>query len=288
VSDRAATATLSDEIARTVLAGCANAQGILSNVQAKERREAIVEVVRNQGPATVSELVDRLGLSEATIRRDLVKLDDAGLLKRVHGGARPVDLRDDVYADLVDREADRKESIARAAAARIGDGQSVLLDIGTTVGRVARYLHGRPLTVITRNLAVFTELVDDPTVDLVLLGGAVRPAHRSLVGYLTEESLRQVRADVLLLGTSGIRRSGHSVDTVTDEVPVKRAMIAAADEVVMLADSSKFPGSGTATVCDVGAYHHLITDVAPETRTSDALGLGGVTVEVAREVVHHS
>ncbi|MBB2901109.1 DeoR/GlpR family transcriptional regulator of sugar metabolism [Kineococcus radiotolerans] len=258
-------------------------------MQAKERREAIVEVVRHQGPATVSELVDRLGLSEATIRRDLVKLDDAGLLKRVHGGARPVDLRDDVYADLVDRAAEPKEAIARAAAARVQDGQSVLLDIGTTVGRVARYLHDRPITVVTRNLAVFTELVDDPAVELVLLGGAVRPAHRSLVGHLTEESLRQLRADVLLLGTSGIRRSGHSVDTVTDEVPVKRAMIAAADEVVVLADASKFPGSGTATVCDVGAYQHLITDAVPEDDVRSALERGGVGVEVTGPApAHHS
>ncbi|PRY14596.1 DeoR/GlpR family DNA-binding transcription regulator [Kineococcus rhizosphaerae] len=255
-------------------------------MHAKERRDAIVEVVRLQGPATVSELVERLGLSEATIRRDLVKLDDAGLLKRVHGGARPVDVRDDVYADLVDRQAAPKEEIARAAAGRLRDGQSVLLDIGTTVGRVARYLHGRPLTVITRNLAVYTELCEDPVVDLVLLGGQVRPAHRSLVGYLTEESLRQLRADVLLLGTSGIRRSGHSVDTVADEVPVKRAMISAADEVVLLADASKFPGSGTATVCDVGAYRHLITDVHPDAETSSVLEHAGVGVELARTGAH--
>ncbi len=84
---------------------------------------------------------------------------------------------------------------------------------------MAKYLHGRPITVVTRNLAVYAELCEDPVVDLVLLGGQVRPAHRSLVGYLTEESLRQLRADLLLLGTSGIRRSGHSVDTVTEEVP---------------------------------------------------------------------
>ncbi|WP_432541446.1 DeoR/GlpR family DNA-binding transcription regulator [Kineococcus sp. SYSU DK002] len=249
-------------------------------MQARERREAIVEVVRLQGPATVSELVERLGLSEATIRRDLVKLDDAGLLKRVHGGARPVDLRDDVYADLVDRQAGPKEAIARAAAARVRDGQSVLLDIGTTAGRVARYLRGRPVTVITRNLAVYAELGEDPAVDLVLLGGQVRPAHRSLVGYLTEESLRQLRADLLLLGTSGIRRSGHSVDTVAEEVPVKRAMISAADEVVLLADASKFPGSGTATVCDAGAYRHLVTDAHPDEETASALRNAGVAVEV--------
>ncbi|MEW1956887.1 DeoR/GlpR family DNA-binding transcription regulator [Kineococcus sp. NPDC059986] len=249
-------------------------------MQAKERREAIVEVVRLKGPVAVAELVERLGLSEATIRRDLVKLDDAGLLKRVHGGARPVDVRDDVYADLVDRQAEPKEAIARAAAARVKDGQSVLLDIGTTVGRVARYLHGRPITVVTRNLAVYAELCEDPVVDLVLLGGQVRPAHRSLVGYLTEESLRQLRADLLLLGTSGIRRSGHSVDTVTDEVPVKRAMIAAADEVVLLADASKFPGSGTATVCDVSAYRHLVTDVHPDEETRSTLQHAGVAVEL--------
>ncbi|WP_432512885.1 DeoR/GlpR family DNA-binding transcription regulator [Kineococcus sp. SYSU DK001] len=249
-------------------------------MQAKERREAIVEVIRLKGPVAVAELVERLGLSEATIRRDLVKLDDAGLLKRVHGGARPVDVRDDVYADLVDRQAEPKEAIARAAAARVRDGQSVLLDIGTTVGRVARYLHGRPVTVITRNLAVYAELCEDPAVDLVLLGGQVRPAHRSLVGYLTEESLRQLRADVLLLGTSGIRRSGHSVDTVAEEVPVKRAMISAADEVVLLADASKFPGSGTATVCDVTAYRHLVTDARPDEETVSVLRGAGVAVEL--------
>ncbi|MEZ0493774.1 DeoR/GlpR family DNA-binding transcription regulator [Kineococcus sp. TBRC 1896] len=249
-------------------------------MQARERREAIVEVVRLKGPVAVAELVERLGLSEATIRRDLVKLDDAGLLKRVHGGARPVDVRDDVYADLVDRQAGPKEAIARAAAARVQDGQSVLLDIGTTVGRVARHLHGRPITVLTRNLAVYAELCEDPVVDLVLLGGQVRPAHRSLVGYLTEESLRQLRADLLLLGTSGIRRSGHSVDTVAEEVPVKRAMISAADEVVLLADASKFPGSGTATVCDVGAYRHLLTDRLPDGETSSVLHHAGVAVEL--------
>jgi len=252
-------------------------------VQAKQRREAIVEVVHTHGPTTVAELVDRLGLSEATIRRDLVRLDEAGLLKRVHGGARPVDVRDDVYADLVDRQAGAKEAIARAAARRIQDGQSVLLDIGTTVGRVARHLRGRPITVITRNLAVFTELADDSVVDLVLLGGTVRPAHRSLVGYLTEESLRQLRADVLLLGTSGIRPGGHSVDTVAEEVGVKRAMINAADEVVVLADASKFPGSGTASVCDADAYAHLITDALPEEGIRSTLTHHDVRIEIADE-----
>lgn len=249
-------------------------------MEAEERRDTIVEVVRAQGVATVAELVDRLGLSEATIRRDLLKLDDRGLLKRVHGGARPVDLRDDVYADLVDQQGPAKDQIARAAAARLRDGQSVLMDIGTTVSRVARHLHGRPLTVITRNMAVYAELAEDTEVDLVLLGGLVRPRHHSLVGYMTEENLRQVRADVLLLGTSGVRRSGHSVDTVNEEVSVKRAMIAAADEVLLLADASKFPGSGTATVCEASALGTVLTDTAPDADTVAALERGGAQLVV--------
>ncbi|WP_205709247.1 DeoR family transcriptional regulator [Kineococcus siccus] len=249
-------------------------------MEAEERRDTIVEVVRSQGVATVAELVDRLGLSEATIRRDLLKLDDRGLLKRVHGGARPVDLRDDVYADLVDQQGAAKDQIARAAAARLRDGQSVLMDIGTTVSRVARHLHGRSLTVVTRNMAVYAELAEDSEVDLVLLGGLLRPRHHSLVGYMTEENLRQVRADVLLLGTSGVRRSGHSVDTVNEEVSVKRAMIAAADEVVLLADASKFPGSGTATVCEPSAFRAVLTDTAPDDDTAAALRQGGAELVV--------
>lgn len=249
---------------------------------ANERREAILEVVRTQGPATVAELVQRLGISEATIRRDLLKLDDRGLLKRVHGGARPIEQRDDVYADLVDQQADGKEAIARAAAERIRDGQSLLLDIGTTIGRVAKYLRGREITVITRNLAVFTELADDPGVELALTGGTVRPHHRSLIGAMTEDSVRNVRADVLLLGTSGLRRTGHSVDTVHSEVSVKRALIAAADEVVLLADAAKFPGVGTATVCGPEALHRVITDAEPEAETATALRAHGVEIVVAR------
>ena len=249
-------------------------------MQANERRDAILHVIRSQGPATVAEFVERLGISEATVRRDLLKLDDRGLLKRVHGGARPVEARDDVYADLVDQQAIPKEAIACAAAERIQDGQSVLLDIGTTVARVAKHLHARPVTVITRNLAVYSELADDAQIDLILLGGTVRPQHRSLVGFMTEENVRQVRADVLILGTSGLRKSGHSVDTVHGEVPIKRAMIAAADEVVLLADSSKVPGTGTATVCGPDALHRLITDVTPDAETITSLRDHGVEIIV--------
>ena len=120
----------------------------------------------------------------------------------------------------------------------------MLLDIGTTAYRLARQLHGRRLTVITSNLVVYEELADDEGIELVLLGGMVRREYRSLVGFLTEDNLRQLHADWLFLGTSGVRPGGQVMDTTVVEVPVKRAMIAASDQVVLLADVGEVPRHG--------------------------------------------
>ena len=103
--------------------------------------------------------------------------------------------------------------------------------------------------MVTSSLAVYDELADDDAVDLILLGGAVRRNYRSMVGFLTEQALRQIHARRLFLGTSGIRADGTVLDTTVVEVPVKQAMLRAADEVILLADPSKFPGSGLARVC---------------------------------------
>lgn len=250
-------------------------------MSAAERRRTIIDIVHTQGVVTVFELVGRVGQSEATIRRDLHKLDEQGLLRRTHGGARLINPREGAYVDVVDQRHEAKEAIAQAAVVEVADGQSVLLDIGTTVSRVARHLRGRSITVITRNLAVYAELMEDDAVDLVLLGGVVRPYQRSLAGYLTEESLRQVRADVLLMGTSAVSRSGYVVDTEGTEVSLKRAMMAAADRVVLLADSSKFPGPGTARVCGPAALARVITDRQPPERIAAALTAAGVDILVA-------
>lgn len=106
--------------------------------------------------------------------------------------------------------------------------------------------------MITSSLAVYEELQDEREIQLVLLGGVVRRAYRSLVGFLTEDNLRQVRADRLFLGTSGVRPNGEVMDTTVAEVPVKRAMIAASGQVVLVADGGKFPGIGMARVCGPG------------------------------------
>jgi DeoR/GlpR family transcriptional regulator of sugar metabolism len=162
----------------------------------------------------------------------------------------------------------------------VQDGQSVLLDIGTTAYRLARQLHGRRITVITSNLVVYEELVDDEGIELVLLGGMVRREYRSLVGFLTEDNLRQLHADWLFLGTSGVRPGGQVMDTTVVEVPVKRAMIKAGDKVVLLADRAKFPGTGMARVCGPEELDVVVTNGPLDPATRSSLEEAGVQVVV--------
>ena len=245
---------------------------------AERRHGLILDALRADGPATVTALAQRLGASEATVRRDLSQLDDEGLLRRVYGGAAPIDGRDDPFVDVAEVRVAEKDAIASRCAELVHDGETVLLDIGTTAHRVARQLRGRSLTVVTSNLAVYEELADDPSIQLVLLGGVLRREYRSLVGFLTEDNLRQVHADRLFLGTSGVRPGGQVMDTTVVEVPVKRAMIAASDQVVLVADADKFPGTGMARVCGPEELDIVVTNAGADAATTAAFREVGVEV----------
>lgn len=245
---------------------------------AERRHGLILDALRADGPATVTALAQRLGASEATIRRDLSQLDDEGLLRRVYGGAVLIDGRDDPFVDVAEVRVTEKDAIASRCAELVHDGETVLLDIGTTAHRVARQLRGRSLTVVTSNLAVYEELADDTSIQLVLLGGMLRREYRSLVGFLTEDNLRQVHADRLFLGTSGVRPGGQVMDTTVVEVPVKRAMIAASDQVVLVADADKFPGTGMARVCGPEELDLVVTNAGADAATTAAFREAGVEV----------
>ncbi|MEV6238913.1 DeoR/GlpR family DNA-binding transcription regulator [Lentzea sp. NPDC051838] len=262
----------------------------------QSRRELILRTLRADGPSEVRSLADKLGVSQATIRRDLEHLDADGKLTRVYGGAMTLDPGevnsdingdingddiDDPFADVAAERAEDKDTVARAAADMVQDGETVLLDIGTTMHRLAHHLHGKRITVITSNLAVFDELRDDADIELVLLGGMVRRRYHSLVGFLTEDNLRQVHAGRLFLGTSGVRGDGAVMDTTLVEVPLKRAMIKAADQVVLVADGGKFPGVGVARVCGPGDLDVVVTTASADPATRLALQEAGVDVITA-------
>ena len=238
----------------------------------------ILRTLGTEGPTTVAALAEQLGVSQATVRRDLLQLGVEGLLKRVYGGALAVTDRDDPFSDVATVRATEKDAIAKRCAELITDGETVLLDIGTTAHAVARRLRGRSLTVITSSLAVLEELIDEPNIQIVMLGGVVSRDYRSLVGFLTEDNLRQVHADRIVLGTSGVRPDGQLMDTTVVEVPVKRAMIAASDQVVLVADVGKFPGTGISRVCGPDDVDVVITNESSPAATLDALRDAGAEV----------
>ncbi|MGW5722374.1 DeoR/GlpR family DNA-binding transcription regulator [Amycolatopsis sp. NPDC003865] len=242
----------------------------------QRRHELILRALRAEGPAPVGLLAERLGVSQATVRRDLVLLGREGRLTRVYGGAMAAG--EEPFARVAAERADEKEAVARRAADLVCDGDTVLLDIGTTAHRLARHLRDRALTVITSSLAVYEELKDADDVQLVLLGGVVRRTQHSMVGFLTEDALRQVRAGTVFLGTSGVRGDGHVLDSTVVEVPVKRAMVAAADRVVLLADAGKFPGTGLARVCGPDALDVVVTTPGADEPTCAVLREAGVEV----------
>lgn len=247
------------------------------------RHAEIMRRVRLSGATSVAELARQLGVSPSTIRRDLEVLDRDGTLRRVRGGALAgVDADDDLpFADVVALDEQDKEAVAVRAAGLVCDGDVILLDIGTTTMRLARHLRGRRVTVITSSLAVLDVLRGDPAVELLLLGGMVRRTYHSLVGVLTEEALRQVCADRVFLGMSGVRPDGQLVDTTLAEVPVKRAMIAAARQVVLLADRHKFPGTGALRVCGPEDIDVIVTNEGADEATLRNCAAAGAEVLLA-------
>src|SRR4051794_15461441 len=244
-----------------------------------QRRQRILQAVRT-GTAHISELARAFDVSEMTVRRDLRALEDAGKLERVHGGAVKF-VPERPFAEIALEGQEAKARIGAAAAAMVQDGQTVMLDIGTTALQVARHLRGREITLITTNLAALDELRGDSTIELVLPGGLVRRNYLSMVGVLAEDALRQLSADVAFLGTSGVDQDFSVWDTTMIEVPIKRAMIEAAARVVLLADAEKFSMNGVVRICGAEDLDQIITDADLPAGERAAIEDAGIEVTIA-------
>jgi len=244
-----------------------------------QRRQAILRAVRS-GTAHVTALAETFGVSEMTVRRDLHALARDGKLERVRGGAVNVE-SERPFSEIVVERLEAKDRIGRAAAALVEDGQTAMIDIGTTTLQAARHLRGRSLTVITTNLAAYEELLPEPGIELVLPGGVVRRNYRSLVGMLAEDTLRRLRADIAFIGTSGIDADLAVWDTTMVEVPIKRAMIAASQRTVLLADAAKFDMDAMVRVCEASELDAIVTDERLPAKRRKALERAGVEVIVA-------
>ena len=233
-----------------------------------ERRRLVLQALDARRGVTVTELADRLRVSRMTIRRDLESLASNGAITRVHGGAvsiastpQPGSFARASFAENSLHRLAEKDRIGLAAAQLIRDGETILLDVGTTTLQLARHLRARELTVITNNLAAYEELRTSERVELLLLGGVVDRHYRSLGGLLAEEALRQVRADRAFLSASAVRGDDLAVlDDTAIDLRLKRGMIAAASEVILLADAEKFRQVRPVRVCGPDELDVLITD----------------------------
>ncbi len=250
---------------------------------APERQQEILRLARDGGRVDVLSLAEEFKVTAETIRRDLKALDRAGLVRRVHGGAIPAG-RLDFEPDLTERErtaADEKDRIARAALAELPAEGSVVLDAGSTVARLAAALPlESTLTVVTHGLPTAARLADHPGIQLHLIGGRVRQRTRAAVDAWALRAYGEIRADVLFLAANGFSAEAGLTTPDLAEAAVKRAAVAAARRVVLLADSTKHGQEHFARFGDLTDVDLLITDtgLAPD----DAAAIERTGTEVVR------
>lgn len=245
-----------------------------------ERLRQITEAVREAGSAGVAELAERTGASEMTIRRDLEVLAAQGVLERYRGGARSLLLRGEEppFALRTQDGLDAKRRIAAEVAAMIDDGESVVLDSGTTCLEVARALEQRRLTVVPLSLHAVNALAAAPLLTLLVPGGRPRPGELALTGPLTVQSLSALRFDTAVIGCCGLNAAHGLTAYDLEDAAVKRAAIASARRVVAVADGAKLTRTALATVAPATDLHTVVTDdEAPQSET-DALTAAGVNV----------
>lgn len=211
---------------------------------AEERQENIARLVRRRGRVSVTDVAGSFGVTPETVRRDLAALERSGLVRRVHGGAVPTGALTVLETGVNERErsqATEKDRIAAMAATLVpGDGASILLDAGTTTGRLAGVLPGsRRLVVVTNAVPIAARLAGIAGARVHLLGGRVRGTTQAAVGDETVRALAELRVDVAFVGTNAVSPDFGLSTPDPEEAAVKRAMVRSGQRVVVLADSSK-------------------------------------------------
>ncbi|NCT89625.1 DeoR/GlpR transcriptional regulator [Cellulomonas sp. APG4] len=248
---------------------------------ATERQQEILGRARRDGRVEVKELAEALDVTPETVRRDLTALERRALLRRVHGGAIPVERLgiEPAVSDREGRMAGQKERIAKAALDEVPEGGAIILDAGTTTIRLAEMLPtDRELTVVTHGLPVAMVLATRSNITLHLLGGTVRGRTLAAVGPWAERSMQDVFADVAFLGTNGITAERGLTTPDLAEAGVKRALVAAARRTVVLTDHTKFGRADFAQVAPLSAVDTVITDLDLDPDLADEVEAAGPRV----------
>ena len=235
-----------------------------SRLLVEERRRRILEMLEAQERVTVDELVGRFGVSAVTIRGDLDALSAVGAVVRSHGGAlKRVEARDEPITVKETQHHPEKTRIAQAALRMIRDGETIILDSGTTTVEIARQIKSatfQGLNVITNALNIAVELANLPHVRVIMIGGLLRQMAYSLVGPSAEHALRSLHADRLFLGVDGLDPEIGLMTPDVLEAKLNAVMIEIAREVVVVADSSKFQRCSLSVIAQLDKVNKVITD----------------------------
>jgi DeoR/GlpR family transcriptional regulator of sugar metabolism len=232
---------------------------------ARQRQKLILTEIRRLGAVRVSDLTELLSVSEMTVRRDLDSLAAAGLVEKVHGGAtapRRLSADEPGFEAKSHRQLAEKDAIARAAAELVRPGQAIGLTAGTTTWRLAHYILGVPdLTVVTNSIPVANVLHQEPRPDLtVVLTGGVRTPSDALVGPVALTALRSLHVDLLFMGVHGMAEDPGFTTPNLLEAETNRALVATAEQVVVMADRTKWGVRGLSCFATLDEAHILVSD----------------------------
>jgi DeoR family glycerol-3-phosphate regulon repressor len=237
------------------------------------RQRQLLEQIRLHGFGSVEQLAAQFEVTMQTIRRDINRLTDAKLLRRYHGGAGlPSSVENIAYHQRQVLNIAGKKRIAQLVAGQVQNGQSLIINIGTTNEEIARALlqHER-LSVITNNLNVAAILADNPSHEVIVAGGIVRARDRAITGEATSDFIRQFRVDIGIIGISSIEANGTLRDFDYREVKVAQTIIAQSRQVWLVADHSKFGRQALVRLGHVDQIDALFTDTELPAELSELL-----------------
>lgn len=252
----------------------------------ESRHQFILDQIEQKGSVNVIELAEGLNVSDMTIRRDLRELENSGLIRRFHGGAvssRGRAFEPPLFTRKIENQKE-KEIIGKYAANMVVEGDSIALDVGSTIFQVAINLaNTKNITLITPSLPIAQLFFDRSDVRLILPGGVVRPVENSIIGELARRSLEQFYVDRLFLGAGAIDVNSGITEYNIDDAMIKQTLIRNAKEVVLVADSSKFQKITFAFVAHLKEIDHLITDSEPPSDLLKHLKTNNVSIHVVNK-----
>ena len=249
---------------------------------AEERRDRLLELIRLRRFASLPDLAEQLAVSESTVRRDLDQLEEQGSARRIHGGV----LYTGISPKLPHFDAqqpgqwEKKKAVAAAAVSLVEDGDSILLDGGSTTYEVARLLVGRPLHVVTTSLPVANLFASDSNSDLVLIGGNICPRTGVVRGPYADRMLATLRVRKTIFSVAGIHEEGFFNNDLL-LVETERVMIRAASEVIVVADSTKLGHQSLTHLCPLVSVQHLVVDDGISEAWANKVRAAGVDLLVA-------